>query len=77
MTIRSQYYELTKEMPTLFNFLVLHYSTNGFGSILQSSNMFTVKCFFREVMYAALFNSRTLSGKGATTTGGGKSKGID
>ncbi|UJR28166.1 hypothetical protein I4U23_009420 [Adineta vaga] len=57
MTIRSQYYELTKEMPSLFNFLVLHYSTNG------------------EVLYAALFNSKTLSGKGTTTTGGGKSKG--
>ncbi|CAF1356153.1 unnamed protein product [Adineta steineri] len=49
MTIRSQYHELTKEMPSLFNFLVLHYSSNG------------------DVLYAALFNSKTLTGKGTTT----------
>ena len=26
MTIRSQYYELTKDMPAYFNFLILYYS---------------------------------------------------
>ena len=28
MTIRPQYYDLTKDMPASFNFLILHYSPN-------------------------------------------------
>lgn len=30
MTIRSQYYDLTKDMPSSFNFLILHYSSDRF-----------------------------------------------
>jgi hypothetical protein len=74
MTIRSQYYDLTKDMPSSFNFLVLHYSSDRFVvyccfPIELNDLTFEI---FSEVLYAALFNSKMLSGKGTTSTGATK-----
>lgn len=73
MAIRSQYYDLTKDMPSSFNFLILHYSSTKFVLV---GNAFVMQSFveniFSEVLYAALFNGKMGSGKGATPTGSNK-----
>ncbi|CAF1033824.1 unnamed protein product, partial [Didymodactylos carnosus] len=42
MTIKSQYYELTKDMPTSFNYVILQHSTTGnhlYASIFNKSKL--------------------------------------
>ena len=78
MTIRSQYYDLMKDMPSSFNFLILHYSPNRFVIEKYIRMIISFLMIFSEILYAALFNSKVSRGTpvGITKQASVKSSGL-